>query len=146
MKLLAFLTVIALAGVSQEVAGCRVMKEDLSSAAGLAEFESIFIGSVVSLELTNTIEQLRKHSELEVVELAGGSFSFEYGVFPNSVLRGEAAEPQVSMAGGCTVYPPSLMERVMVFRRRDGSSVFRVLKGEDSELVERVKACLAGKC
>ena len=150
MRIPVLLLVFAFGSHCDVAQACRVTARDpLSSVNDLSElstYQSIYVGKVVSLVLSSSIDQLRKRSELEVVELVGGTLPFEYGVFPEEVLKGSASEPQVAVAGGCAVFHPTMLDRVIVFRKEDGTSHFRVLRDGGAEYVMRVRKCLTGSC
>jgi hypothetical protein len=122
----------------------------------LKHFERIFVGEVVAVRVTEHINQLQasKGSELETLELMGGSWPFDFEVYPSEVMKGPVTSPQRLKAGGCLVAEPALYDRVIVFEAADGWARFRVLRGakaretstEAESYVADVRACLASAC
>ena len=154
MKTFASLLLVLLLATPEASWSCHAPQDPMlgvNEAADLEEFELIYIGRVVGVRLSSTIAQLEKASESEeealgVVEVVGGTNPFEFEVYPDRILKGVAAKPQVAVAGGCSVGLPQMMESVIVFRRADGTSQYRYVEGVGAAYVERVVACASGKC
>jgi hypothetical protein len=144
---------VLLVSAHQSSWGCHVRPDPMYGVKGpadLAEFESIYVGSVVGLRLTSTISQLQKNSdsdsELGIVEVIGGTSLFEFEVFADRVLKGAVAKPQTAIAGGCSVRFPEMMQRVIVFRRADGTARYFSVEKTGSSYIERVADCALRSC
>jgi hypothetical protein len=153
MKTFASLLLVLLLTTPEASWGCHAPRDPMlgvDEAADLEQFELIYIGTVVGVRLSSNIAQLEEmesdEEALGIVEIIGGTNEFEFEVYPDQVLKGLPAKPQVAVAGGCNVGWPKLMESVLVFRRADGTSQYRYIEGLGSDYIERVVACTSGKC
>jgi hypothetical protein len=154
MKTFASLLFALLLTTSEASWSCHASRDPMlgvNKASNLERFELIYIGRVVGVRLSSTIAQLEeaaesKEEQLGLVEVVGGTNPFEFEVYPDQILKGAVAEPQMAVAGGCDVELPKLMESVIVFRRADGNSQYRYIEDVGAAYIERVVACVSGVC
>jgi hypothetical protein len=153
MKHLARFLFVFLVSAHQSSWGCHPRPDPMYGVKGpadLAEFESIYVGSVVGLRLTSTIAQLEKNldsdSELGIVEVIGGTSPFEFEVFADQVLKGAVVKLQMAVAGGCNVRFPEMMQRVIVFRRADATARYFSVEKTGASYIDLVKACALRSC